>query len=113
MNPYEITFNENKPISAVEKALIRKLLADIYYAGGDMTDMMNTEYNRFQVICGIHRSGDDTNDHFTVSLYNNFGLRHLPRSTKNVSSLYHFYLNDDLDRVMNISVVKTLKIGPR
>jgi len=112
---FEITFNEkcSIPISRIEQALIKKLLAEIYYAGGDMTDLMLSEYNRFQIIQGIHRSSDDTSDHFTVSLYNNFHLKHLPRTSRDVSSLFHFYMNDEYDRVTNISVVKSLKIGRR
>lgn len=110
---YEITFNEKCPVPRIEQALIKKLIAEIYHAGGDMTDLLLSEYNRFQIIQGIHRSGDDTSDHFTVSLYNNFNLKHLSRTARDASSIFHFYLNDEYDRVTSISVVKSLKIGRR
>ena len=61
MAQYDISFNNTQTFSRFEQGLITKILAEIMAMNGDITTMMETEYNQFQVIHGIHVSICDSN----------------------------------------------------
>jgi hypothetical protein len=105
---YDISFNKAHSFTRYEQGLISKILAEIMGMGGDMATLMETEYNQFQVIHGIHVSRGDTQEHFTVCLFNHFAFAErsgMRRTGKGPSGLFHINL-DDAFNVISITMVQ-------
>jgi hypothetical protein len=109
---YDVSFNKTQTFSRFEEALIKKILAEIVAMGGDVSTLMETEYNQFQVIHGIHVSKGETQEHFTVSLFNNYGFAEKTgarRSARGASGLFHINLNEAFD-VTSITQVVHMRL---
>jgi hypothetical protein len=113
MAQYEISFNNTQTFSRFEQGLITKILVEIMAMGGDITTLMETEYNQFQVIHGIHVSKGETQEHFTISLFNNFAFANKSgarRTGKGASPLFHVNLDEAFD-VASITTVQHLRLN--
>jgi len=112
MAQYDISFNNTQTFSRFEQGLITKILSEIMAMNGDITTMMETEYNQFQVIHGIHASKGETQEHFTITLFNNFTFANKSgarRTAKGPSPLFHVNLDEAFD-VTSITTVQHLRL---
>ena len=110
---YNTTFNERQNISRFEQVLIIRILNEIVDMGGEITALMETEYNQFQVIHGIHTSNGETHEHFTIRLFNDYsiGVGSLRRTARVASGLYHINLDSAFD-ITSITVVRNIRLRP-
>jgi hypothetical protein len=109
---YDISFNKAQSFTRFEQGLISKILAEIMGMGGDMATLMETEYNQFQVIHGIHASKGETQEHFTVCLFNHFAFAErsgMRRTAKGTSGLFHINL-DDAFNVTSITMIQHMRL---
>lgn len=109
---YNVSFNNNAAFNRFEEGLIKKILAEIIAMGGDVSTLMLTEYNQFNVIHGIHTSKGEAYEHFTVCLFNNFAFGEktgAPRSAKCMSGLFHINLNEEFE-VISITQVVSMRL---
>jgi len=109
---YDISFNKAQIFTRFEHGLITKIIAEIIAMGGDITALMETEYNQFQVIHGIHPSKGETHEHFTICLFNNFAFAErsgMRRTARAASGLFHINL-DDVFNVTSITMVQHMRL---
>ena len=109
---YDISFNKAQSFTRFEQGLITKIVAEIIAMNGDITALMETEYNQIQVIHGIHASKGETQEHFTMSMFNHFAFAERTgarRTGKGVSGLFHVNL-DDAFNVTSITTVQHMRL---
>ena len=109
---YDISFNKTQVFARFEQGLITKIIAEISDMNGDITTLLETEYNQIQVIHGIHASKGEPFEHFTMCLFNcyDFAKRTGARRTaKGVSGLFHVNL-DDAFNVTSITMVQHIRL---
>jgi hypothetical protein len=109
---YDISFNKAQSFTRFEQGLITKILAEIVAMNGDITTLLETEYNQIQVIHGIHASKGETQEHFTMCLFNHFGFAErsgMRRTAKGASGLFHVNL-DDAFNVTSITMVQHMRL---
>jgi len=109
---YDISFNKAQAFTRFEQGLITKIVAEVIAMNGDITALMETEYNQIQVIHGIHASKGEPFEHFTMSMYNNFDFGKRTgthRTAKGVSGLFHVNL-DDAFNVTSITMVQHMRL---
>jgi len=109
---YDISFNKAQSFTRFEQGLITKILAEIVSMGGDITALMETEYNQFQVIHGIHASKGETQEHFTISMFNCYDFARKTgarRTAKGVSGLFHVNL-DEAFNVTSITMIQHMRL---
>ena len=109
---YDISFNKTQVFARFEQGLITKIIAEVVAMNGDITALMETEYNQIQVIHGIHASKGEPFEHFTMSMFNCYDFARKTgarRTAKWVSGLFHVNL-DDAFNVTSITMVQHMRL---